>query len=107
MNREEMQSLDRYIHNFVMNISPIDALSWETEGEYYRNEIAESNYKNLLQLNTKLTWKISKRIELMASANNLFNRKQYTYTAYNNLSSIESTRYLRGREFMLTIYLKK
>lgn len=107
MNRKEMQSLDRYIHNFVMNISPIDALSWETEGEYYRNEIAESNYKNLLQLNTKLTWKISKRIELMASANNLFNRKQYTYTAYNNLSSIESTRYLRGREFMLTVYLKK
>ncbi|MBQ4589668.1 MAG: TonB-dependent receptor, partial [Bacteroidaceae bacterium] len=56
---------------------------------------------------TKLTWQISKRMELMASVNNLFNRKEYTYTTYNNLSSIESTRYLRGREFMFTIYLKK
>ena len=107
MNREEMQSLDRYTHSFSMNISPIDVLSWETEGEYYRNEVAEGNYKNLFLLDTKLTWQISKRMELMASVNNLFNRKEYTYTTYNNLSSIESTRYLRGREFMFTIYLKK
>ena len=107
MNREEMQNLDRYTHSFSLNISPIDVLSWETEGEYYRNEVAESNYKNLFLLDTKLTWQISKRMELVASVNNLFNRQEYTYTTYNNLSSIESTRYLRGREFMFTIYLKK
>ena len=107
MNREEMQSLDRYTHSFSMNISPTDVLSWETEGEYYRNEVAESNYKNLFLLDTKLTWQISKRMELVASVNNLFNRQEYTYTTYNNLSSIESTRYLRGREFLFTIYLKK
>ena len=107
MNREEMQSLDRYTHSFSLNISPIDVLSWETEGEYYRNEVAESNYKNLFLLDTKLTWQVSKRMELMASVNNLFNRKEYTYTTYNNLSSNESTRYLRGREFLFTIYLKK
>ena len=107
MNREEMQSLDRYTHSFSMNISPIDVLSWETEGEYYRNEVAESNYKNLFLLDTKLTWQVSKRMELVASVNNLFNRQEYTYTTYNNLSSIESTRYLRGREFMFTVYLKK
>lgn len=107
MNREEMQNLDRYTHSFSLNISPIDVLSWETEGEYYRNEVAEGNYKNLFLLDTKLTWQISKRMELMASVNNLFNRQEYTYTTYNNLSSIESTRYLRGREFMFTIYLKK
>ena len=107
MNREEMQSLDRYTHSFSMNISPIDVLSWEPEGEYYRNEVAESNYKNLFLLDTKLTWQVSKRMELVASVNNLFNRQEYTYTTYNNLSSIESTRYLRGREFLFTIYLKK
>lgn len=107
MNREEMQNLDRYTHSFSLDISPIDVLSWETEGEYYRNEVAEGNYKNLFLLDTKLTWQISKRMELMASVNNLFNRKEYTYTTYNNLSSIESTRHLRGREFMFTIYLKK
>ena len=107
ITREEMQSLDRYTHSFSMNISPIDVLSLETEGEYYRNEVAEGNYKNLFLLDTKLTWQISKRMELVASVNNLFNRQEYTYTTYNNLSSIESTRYLRGREFMFTIYLKK
>ena len=107
MNRKEMQNLDRYTHSFSLNISPIDVLSWETEGEYYRNEVAEGNYKNLFLLDTKLTWQVSKRMELVASVNNLFNRQEYTYTTYNNLSSIESTRYLRGREFLFTIYLKK
>lgn len=107
MNREEMQNLDRYTHSSSLNISPIDVLSWETEGEYYRNEVAEGNYKNLFLLDTKLTWQVSKRMELVASVNNLFNRQEYTYTTYNNLSSIESTRYLRGREFLFTIYLKK
>lgn len=107
VNRKQASSLDRYIHSFHLNISPIDALSWEMEGEYYRNEVAENNYKNLFLLDTKVTWQISQCIELVASLTNLFNRKEYTYTAYNTLSSIESTRYLRGREFMFTIYLKK
>ena len=69
--------------------------------------MTKRNYKNLFLLDTKLTWQISKRMELVASVNNLFNRQEYTYTTYNNLSSIESTRYLRGREFLFTIYLKK
>ena len=107
MNREEMQSLDRYTHSFNINICPTNVLSWETEGEYYRNEVAENNYKNLFLLDTKLTLQVSKRMELAASVNNLFNRQEYTYTTYNNLSSIESVRYLRGREFLFTIYLKK
>ena len=107
VNGEQTQSLDKYMHSFSVNVTPTDVLSWETEGECYRNEVAEGNYKNLFLLDTKITWHISKRMELAASVNNLFNRKEYTYTTYNNLASIESTRYLRGREFMLTVYLKK
>ncbi|MBQ8520426.1 MAG: TonB-dependent receptor [Bacteroides sp.] len=107
LNREQARSLDRYVHSFNMTVTPFHSLSWQTEGEYYRNEVAENNNKDMFLIDTKITWQVGKRIELMASVTNLLNRKEYVYTTYNTLSSIESTRYLRGREFMFTIYLKK
>ena len=58
-------------------------------------------------LDTKLTFNISKRIELSASVTNLFNRKEYSYTSYGTVSQYERSSKLRGREFMLSLYLKK
>lgn len=107
VNRELTRSLNRYIHGFCVILTPIEALSWETGGEHYRNELTEDLYKDLLLLDTKLTWRINRRVELVASLTNILNCKTYSYTTYGTLSSLESTRYLRGRECMLTLYLKK
>lgn len=107
VNRQSTSSLDRYIQTFAMTITPIKPLSWQTGGEYYRNELADGSYKGLFLLDTKLTWHISSHFELAASLNNILNRKTYSYTTYGTLSSLESTRYLRGRECMITLYLKK
>lgn len=106
-NHEQHRNLDQQIHSFALTISPLNSLSWQTEGEYYRNEIVESNYKHMLLLNTKLVWKVNRRLELAASLTNILNRKEYAYTVYNNLSSVQSTRFLRGRECLFTVYLRK
>lgn len=107
VNRQSPRTLDRYIHIFAMNVTPMNTLSWQTGGEYYRNELTDGNYKGLFLLDTKLTWRINRRLELVASLSNILNRKTYSYTTYGTLSSLESTRYLRGRECMFTLYLKK
>ncbi len=106
VNDKNNRVTDRYTHGINITVSPTDALFWETEGEYYRNEESEDHYNNIFLLDTKLTWKISKHIEITASVCNIMNRKKYTYTTYNSLYSMESVKYLRGRECMLTIYLK-
>ena len=90
-----------------MTVTPVNALSWQAGGEYYRNELSDGNYKGLFLLDTKLTWRISRRLELVASLTNLLNRRAYSYNTYGTLSSLESTRYLRGCECVLTLYLKK
>lgn len=107
VDHQSAHNLDRYLHKFDITVTPIKSLSWETGGEYYRNELAAGYYKNLLLLDTKVSWHIGRRMEWVASLTNILNRKIYAYTTYGTLSSFESTRYLRGRECMLTLHLKK
>ena len=65
------------------------------------------NYKNTILLDTKLIYKLDKRIELSATLNNILNQRTYNYLIYNQLTSFESKRHLRGRELLITISLRK
>lgn len=58
-------------------------------------------------LDSKLTFNITKRIELSASLTNILNRKEYSYTSFGTLSQYECSSRLRGREFLISVYIKK
>ena len=58
-------------------------------------------------LDTKLSFNINKRIEVSASITNLLNKKEYRFTSYGTVSQYERSSSLRGREFLVSIYLKK
>lgn len=88
-------------------IIPHEKWQWRIGGEHYRNEIAEGDYKNVMMLDTRLTFTASKRVELLLDLNNILNRRTYNYTTYSELSSFESQRQLRGREVLLTLSVKK
>lgn len=94
-------------NSLLINIMPHSKWEWRIMGEHYRNELTEGTYKNVFLLDTKLVYKLSKRIELSAMLNNIFNQRTYNYTTYSQLSSFESQRWLRGRELLLTISLRK
>lgn len=80
---------------------------WTISGEHYRNELTEHNYKNIVMLDTKLTFQLNKKIEFAASLTNILNKRSYNYTTYSQLSSFESRRQLRGRQFLFSITLRK
>ncbi|MCM1254917.1 MAG: carboxypeptidase-like regulatory domain-containing protein [Duncaniella sp.] len=94
-------------NSLLINIMPHSKWEWRIMGEHYRNELTERTYKNVFLLDTKLVYKLSKRIELSAMLNNIFNQSTYNYTTYSQLSSFESQRWLRGRELLFTISLRK
>ena len=58
-------------------------------------------------LDTKITFNVSKRIGIDLSATNIFDVKEYRYTSYGDISMYERSNRLRGREFMISVYLKK
>ena len=100
-------SSNNFIYSGSMTVTPCSLITWTTGGEFYRNQIEEGHYKKMFILDTKLTFNISKRIEVSASITNLLNKKEYSYTSYGTLSKYERSNKLRGREFMISIYLKK
>lgn len=94
-------------NSLLFNIMPHSKWECRIMGEHYRNELTEGTYKNVFLLDTKLVYKLNKRIELSAMLNNIFNQRTYNYTTYSQLSSFESQRWLRGRELLFTISLRK
>lgn len=98
---------DDFIYSGSLTLTPCPLITWTAGGEFYRNQIEKGRYKDMLMLDTKLTFNISKRIEISASVTNLLNRKEYRYTSYGTISQYELSNQLRGREFLISIYLKK
>ena len=109
LNISDMSS--RNSNNFVysgsVTLTPCSLIIWTTGGEFYRNQIAEGNNKKMFMLDTKLTFNLSKRIELSFSGTNLLNKKEYSYTSYGTVSQYERSSALRGREFLITLFMKK
>lgn len=100
-------SSDNFIYSGNITLTPCRLITWTAGGEFYRNQIDTDRYKEMLMLDTKLTFNVSKSIEISASVTNLLNKKSYSYTTYGTLSQYERSSQLRGREFLISIYLKK
>lgn len=86
---------------------PLRNWQWTVSGEHYRNELTEHNYKDIVMLDTKLTYQLNKKIEIAASLTNILNKRSYNYTTYSQLSSFESQRQLRGRQLLFSITFRK
>ena len=107
MNGVKNSWLGSLENSLLINVMPHSKWEWRISGEHYRNELTAGTYKNVFMLDTKIVFKMSKRIELSAMLNNILNEKTYNYTTYNQLTSLESQRWLRGRELLISISLRK
>lgn len=107
MNSILRNKLHQYRHAFSLALSPMKKLTWQIETEAYRNEITERTYKDILFLDSNLSYKISAKTELAFSATNLLNHKEYNYTSFGNLTTVLQNWGLRGRELMLIFRVKK
>lgn len=107
MNGTSASWLGNMENELLLNIMPHRKWEWHIGGEHYRNELTSDQFKNVFLLDTKLIYKLNKRLELSASLSNIFNQRTYNYTTYNQLTSFESQRWLRGRELLISISLRK
>lgn len=107
MNGTNASWLGNMENELLLNIMPHRKWEWHISGEHYRNELTSDQFKTVFLLDTKLIYKLSKRLELSASLSNIFNQRTYNYTTYNQLTSFESQRWLRGRELLISISLRK
>ena len=107
MNGMSESWLSTLENELSLTFIPHKKWQWTVSGEHYRNELTEHNYKNIVMLDTKLTFQLNKKIEFAASLTNILNKRSYNYTTYSQLSSFESQRQLRGRQLLFSIILTK
>lgn len=107
MNGMNASWLANVENEIMLNIMPHSKWEWHIYGEHYRNEITAENFKNVFLLDTKIIFKLNKRLEFSALLSNIFNQLSYNYTTYSQLTSFESQRWLRGRELLISISLRK
>ena len=107
MNSSKADWLRSMENELLFNIMPHKKWEWHISGEYYRNELTTDYFKEVFLLDTKVIFKLNKKIEFSASLTNVLNQKTYNYVTYNQLNSFESQRWLRGREILFTITLRK
>lgn len=106
MNGQSESWLSTMENELSLTFIPHRKWQWTVSGEHYRNELTEHNYKNIVMLDTKLTFQLNKKIEIDASLTNIFNKRSYNYTTYSQLSSFESQRQLRGRQLLLSLTIR-
>lgn len=107
MNGLSESWLSTFENELSLTFIPLRKWQWTVSGEHYRNELTEHNYKNIVMLDTKLTFQLNKKIEIAASLTNILNKRSYNYTTYSQLSSFESQRQLRGRQLLFSVMLRK
>ena len=107
MNSTKANWLGSMENELLFNIMLHKKWEWHISGEYYRNELTTDYFKNVFLLDTKVIFKLNKKIEFSCSLTNVLNQKTYNYITYNQLNSFESQRWLRGRELLFAITLRK
>lgn len=107
MNGSGRSWLSTMKNELTLTFVPHRKWQWTVSGEHYRNELADNSYKNVMMVDTKVTYRLSKRVELAANLTNLLDNRSYDYISYSQLSSFESQRQLRGRQLLFSITLRK
>ncbi len=107
MNGTKASWLGSMENEILLNIMPHKKWEWHVSAEHYRNELTSDNFKNVVLFDTKVIYKLNKRLEFSAALTNILNQRTYNYKTYNQLTSFESQRWLRGRELLISISLRK
>lgn len=107
MNGSHTPWLSTLTSDVNLTITPTDRLEWHLGASHHLNEIAPEQLKQMILFDTRLVYRLNKRIELGASLTNILDARRYEYIIYNELTSYRSSRSLRGREFLFTITFKQ
>ena len=107
MNGQSETWLSTLENVLSLTFIPHSKWQWTISGEHYRNELTEHNFKNVVMLDTKLTYQLNKKIELAARLTNILDKRSYNYITYSELTCFESQRQLRGRQLLFSITLRK
>lgn len=74
---------------FYATLIPDDRVQLTIGAEHFLTRFPEGNITNLVLLDASAVWRVSSKIRLSLTADNLLNRRSYEYVSYGALSQSE------------------
>ncbi|MDR3227197.1 MAG: outer membrane beta-barrel family protein [Prevotellaceae bacterium] len=97
-------SVNNFNQTFTLVINPAKKLNIKLNAEHYRNEITTDKIQTLLFGDITLSYFIKENLELGFNATNIFNKKKYSYTIYNDVTQYTYEYIIRPRNISFSIF---
>jgi hypothetical protein len=109
---DEMRAKDSGVKNttyslvqrFIANVKFSNYFFVTLKGEYYNNQVSESNRKRLLLGDISMTYSTKSGWEFSVEARNVFNHKTYAYTTYSDLLAVGKEYTIRPRNIIASVF---
>ena len=102
-NNKNTDILKNYHHKLQMFIYPMSKLQLNINTNYSDIEITKGKYEKDIFLDFEVLYMLNKRIDLIFSATNIFNQKDYQISSETSVNYNFNSLALRKREFMIKL----
>lgn len=89
--------------NLFATFIPKDELQFTIGAEHFMTRFPEGNSANLILLDASAVWRISYKVRLSLTGNNLLNKRSYEYVNYGTLSRSEHIFSIRQRSIIASV----
>lgn len=89
--------------NLFATILPNDLIEFTIGAEHFLTNFSEGNTANLILLDASAVWRVSNKIRLSLTANNLLNKQNYEYVTCGTLSRSEHFFNIRQRSILASV----
>lgn len=89
--------------NLFVTLIPSYHVQFTVGAEHFLTRFSEGNTANLILLDASAVWKVSHKVRLSLTANNLLDRHRYEYVSYGTLSRSEHTFSIRPRSILAAV----
>ena len=98
-------AISQFGQQFITYFSPGRKMEFNFQLEQSYNELGANNSVNMLFANLGATYKL-KRVDLDLNWNNIFNKKEYSYSVFNGLDNYSYKYGIRPMSILLTVSFK-
>ncbi len=89
-----------------VTVIPSDIVQLTAGAEHYLTAFSGGRTASLVLLDASAVWRVSSRVRLSLTADNLLNRRSYEYVSYGTLSTSRHTFRIRPRALLLSAQLR-
>lgn len=96
-------SCHTFHQSIFATIIPSDPLQFTIGAEHFMTRMSAVNSANLVLLDASAVWRLTDKVRLALTAENLLDRRRYEYVSYGSLSRSEHAFGIRGRSILTSV----